>query len=78
MDIREMYEQGISITEITRRTGLDRKTIRRWVNTQELPKRQKRKVESILDPYKPFILEQMQKGVTNAEKLTPVVGLRPA
>lgn len=69
MDIREMYGQGVSITEIARRTGLDRKTIRKWANTEGLPKRQKRQVKSILVPYKSFILEQMQKGVTNAEKM---------
>jgi transposase len=64
-----MYEQGLSITEIARRTGRDRKTIRKWLQTKSLPKPRKRQTTSILDPYKPFILEQMQKGVTNAERM---------
>lgn len=69
LDLREMYEQGLSITEMARRTGRDRKTIRKWVTSQELPKRRKRQVPSKLDDYKPFILEQMKKGVTNASKM---------
>lgn len=69
LDIRELYEQGVSITEIARRTGRDRKTIRKWIQTQGLPKPKKRKAPSILDPYKGFILEQMRKGVTNASKM---------
>ncbi|HLN60907.1 MAG TPA: IS21 family transposase [Symbiobacteriaceae bacterium] len=69
MDLRELYDQGLSVTEIARRTGRDRKTVRKWVKTQGLPKRQKRSVPSKLDPYKSFILEQMRKGVTNAAKM---------
>lgn len=69
MDLRELYEQGLSVTEIARRTGRDRKTIRKWITTNALPKRQKRQVPSKLDPFKPFILEQMRKGVTNAAKM---------
>lgn len=69
LDLREMYEQGLSITEMARRTGRDRKTIRKWVGSQELPKRRKRQVPSKLDEHKQFILEHMQKGVTNAAKM---------
>lgn len=69
LDLREMYEQGLSISEMARRTGRDRKTIRKWVTSQGLPKKRKRQVGSKLDPFKPFILERMQKGVTNAAKM---------
>jgi transposase len=34
--IREMYRKGVSISEIARRTGRDRKTIRQVVNAPEL------------------------------------------
>lgn len=50
LDLRELYEQGLSVTEIARRTGRDRKTIRKWIATQAMPKRQKRYVPSKLDP----------------------------
>ncbi len=69
LDIREMYEQGVSITEIAHRTGRDRKTVRKWIQSRQLPKPQKRKRPSMLDPFKPFILAQMERGVTNAERM---------
>jgi transposase len=50
LDIRQMYEEGISVTEIARRTGKDRKTIRTWIQRDDLPRRQKRSCSSILDP----------------------------
>lgn len=52
-----------------RRTGRDRKFIRKWITTEGLPKRQKRETTTIADPFKPFTLEQMRKGVTNASKM---------
>ena len=36
--IREMYRKGVSISEIARRTGRDRKTIRQAVNAPDLLK----------------------------------------
>lgn len=69
LEIRQMYADGVSISEIARRTGRDRKTIRKWLRTNAMPKPVKRKRPSILDPFKSFILEQMQKGVTNASKM---------
>lgn len=62
LDMREMHEEGLSITEIARRTGRDRKTIRKRVQAKGLPKPQKRETTSILDPFTPFIQEQMRKG----------------
>lgn len=69
LDIRELYEQGVSITEIARRTGRDRKTVRKWIKSHQLPKPRKQPRPSILDPFKEFIVAQMQKGVTNAERM---------
>lgn len=69
LEIRQMYADGLSISEIARRTGRDRKTIRKWLRTNAMPKPVRRKRRSILDPFKSFILEQMQKGVTNASKM---------
>ncbi|HLO04690.1 MAG TPA: IS21 family transposase [Symbiobacteriaceae bacterium] len=69
MDIRQMYEDGLSISEIARRTGKDRKTIRTWIQRDDLPKRRKRSSSSILDPFKPFIQKKMRVGVVNAAKM---------
>lgn len=69
LDMRQMYQDGLSITEIARRTGKDRKTIRKWIQRDDLPRRQKRSSSSILDPFKPFIQKRMRAGVVNAAKM---------
>jgi DNA-binding transcriptional regulator YiaG len=39
--IRQLYEEGLSITEFARRPGKDRKTIRTWIQRDDLPRRQR-------------------------------------
>lgn len=68
--LREMHRQGVSISEIARRTGYDRKTIRNAV-TRPLtlspvvrkPRRRK------LDPYVAYLEQRVALGVLNARKL---------
>jgi transposase len=69
--IREMYRNGVSISEIARRTGRDRKTIRQVVNASELaPAKQPRQVKACkIDPYAPYLERRMAEGVLNARKL---------
>jgi transposase len=69
--IREMYRKGISISEIARRTGRDRKTIRQVVNAPELaPTRHPRQAKACkIDPYAPYLERRMAEGVFNARKL---------
>ena len=66
--IREMYRKGISISEIARRTGRDRKTIRQVVNAPELaPARHPRQAKVCkIDPYAPYLERRMAEGVFNA------------
>jgi transposase len=52
--IRELHSQGLSISEISERTGRDRKTVRKYARQKTVPEVQKRPVvPSKLDPYKP-------------------------
>jgi transposase len=69
--IREMYRKGISISEIARRTGRDRKTIRQAVNAPDLvPAKHPRPVKTCkIDPYVPYLEQRMAEGVLNARKL---------
>lgn len=69
--IREMYRKGVSISEIARRTGRDRKTIRQAVNAAELsPTKPPRQVKACkIDPYAPYLERRMAEGVLNARKL---------
>lgn len=69
MNIKEMYEGGLSVSEIARRTGRDRKTIKKVLKSDRPPRPLKRKIPSCLDPYKDYITERMAQGVLNAEKI---------
>ena len=71
MDVQAMHRRGMSISEIARRTGRCRKTIRRYLkNPHRLPEYTRKKVrESILDPYKDYLLLRMREEVFNCEKL---------
>ncbi|MBI5958147.1 MAG: hypothetical protein HY866_05405 [Chloroflexi bacterium] len=69
--IKEMYRKGISISEIARQTGRDRKTIRKAIQGELIVKR-KTAVEPRarkLDPYTDYLQARMKEGVYNARKL---------
>jgi transposase len=69
--IRHFYREGMSISEIARRTGHDRKTIRKVVRSPELkpPAKARPSRKRKIDPYIPYLLTRIEKGVYNARKL---------
>ena len=68
--IRELYRKGVSISEIARQTGHDRKTIRKIVNGPLIPKKKERKQrERKIDPYTDHLEKRISEGVLNARKL---------
>ena len=75
-DIRRLYlHDGVSISAIARELGLDRKTVRRAIRTDNfLAAQQPRSCSSKLDPFKPAIDRILEKtphlsGVRMLEKL---------
>ncbi|MCB0157499.1 MAG: IS21 family transposase [Caldilineaceae bacterium] len=68
--MRELHRHGVSISEIARRTGHDRKTVRKTLKTplQAAAKPRRRKPRKI-DPYVPYLEQRMAAGVFNARKL---------
>jgi transposase len=68
--ISKLYEDGVSISEIARRTGHDRKTVRAALNAPLLktvapyPER-----SSKLDPFVAYLQKRIAAGVLNANKL---------
>ena len=65
-----MHSQGLSIREIARRTGRDRKTIAKYLQCQELPKYGPRPPRpSKLDDFKDHLKARMAEGVFNANRL---------
>lgn len=72
MEIKKLYQEGVSISELSRRLGYDRKTIRKAIRSQEDGNKQNQGVRSKtskLDPYKPYIEQRMRFGVLNAERI---------
>ena len=53
MDIRSLHHQGLSVTEIARREGIDRKTVRKYLH--EAPREYRRKPKRWkIDPFRAF------------------------
>jgi transposase len=68
--IRDLHSKAFSISEISRRTGYARKTVRKYLNWETAPKPQKRATRpSKLDPYKPYILKKLNEGPYSAAHL---------
>ena len=68
--IRDLYSQGFSISEIARKTGFDRETVKKYIRLKTLPEPEKRSGrKSKLDPFKPYILEKLKEGPYTAARL---------
>lgn len=68
--IRDLHRKGVSITEIARRTGHDRKTIRKVINAPlERERRPRRRKNRKIDAFVPYLGERIEAGVLNARKL---------
>lgn len=68
--IKDLGRKGVTISEIARRTGYDRKTIRAVLKGPVKPAPQKRKAKrSKLDPFVPHLKKRIDDGVLNCTKL---------
>ena len=75
--IQELFRSGVSISEIARRTGGDRKTVRSVINGALMPAAKARpaKVRKI-DPFATYLEKRIEQGVRNAEKLYQEIQVR--
>lgn len=72
--IRELPRQGLSISEISRQAGHDRRAIRKMPDDPRHPAPyERRKGGSNRDPYKPYLRRQTAAGVLNAVELVQEV-----
>ena len=69
MQLQELYQQGMSQSQIARELGLDRKTVRKYLKQPPgaYPQRAARGCKS--DAYLPYLRERWEQGVHNATKL---------
>jgi transposase len=71
-EIKRLYEQGWTQIAIAQEVGLSERTVRRWLrlaNFSELPPRRNSFGKSILDPYKPAIIEWWNAGIRETKLL---------
>ena len=67
--IKHMHKQGVPKARIARELGLDRKTVRTAIDSDGCPKRERQSVGSILDPYKDYIKQRLEKYDLTATRL---------
>lgn len=61
--IKDLQSHGFNYSQIYRKTGFDRKTIRKYVNSTSKPEPKKRKKkETKLDSYKEHIDKRVREG----------------
>ena len=68
--IQQLHQQGWSLRAIAQQLGLERKTVRKYLQASDCPHPQRRPSRpSLLDPYKPYLLERWNAGCRNAMQL---------
>jgi len=68
--VKELHEQGLTNSEISRHLHLDRKTVRKYIKAESCPMYPEGRVRaSKLDPYKEYITKRFNEGCTNATKI---------
>jgi transposase len=75
--VRTLHQQAFSQREIARRLKMSRRTVHRFLVAETFPERSRAPYRgSILDPYKPYILERWKSGCWNGTQLSHEVRMR--
>ena len=69
MNIAELKQQGLSVSDIARRLDLDRKTVRKYVEQPPQPYQRQQPVPCKINPYRSYLRERWEQGVHNSRKL---------
>jgi transposase len=68
--VHTLHQQAISEREIARRLNMSRNTVHKFLASESFPERSRRPYSgSILDPYKPYILDRWKAGCWNGTQL---------
>ncbi len=64
-----MKEQGMSISEIARRTGVSRKTVRKYIAMQKPAKYSREGRQSVIAPYTDYVRGRIDKYNLSAVRI---------
>ena len=68
--LRDSFDEGLSISEIARQTGHDRKTIRKYINSDVPPTRNKRsRNPGKIAPFKEYIISRLNEHPLSASRI---------
>ena len=69
--VRELHRKGVSVSEISRQTGRDRKTVRKVVEetAPNLQRQVAKAPESKLEPFREYLLQRIDQGCLNGTVL---------
>jgi len=68
--IRDLHQQGLSISQISRETGYHRDTVRKYIAAQTTPTLKKRgEIVSKLDPFKDYIHQRISEYPLHASRI---------
>jgi len=67
--IKELKEKRMSISKISRELGISRPAVRKYLKSEKVLLYRKHKKPSILDPYKPYIKERIEKSDISAIRI---------
>jgi transposase len=67
--VMKLVQQGVSQLEISRRLGIDRRTVRRWNRTGQFPERVRVQHGSSVDPFAEYLERRYAEGCHNARRL---------
>jgi len=59
--IRSLKDQGLSISEISRRLGISRTTVRRYLRSGKVPQYHRYPAVSMIEPYLPIMREMIDQ-----------------
>jgi transposase len=76
MNIRDLKQQGWSVSAIADELSLDRKTVRKHLLEAPQPYKRENPAPCKIDPYRPFLRERWETGVHNARKLLDEIRVR--
>jgi transposase len=69
MNVRDLKQNGWSVSAIAEQLDLDRKTVRKYLLEAPQPYQRQNPIVAKIDPYRSFLRERWEQGVQNARKL---------